>query len=118
MVLAPLIMPLLDAVVSKESDDPVSNLIHFQGAKDRRSCYFSPGPINGDRSSKKLLEVGPNKHNSDTLLRDPRCDSTLNQFANPVENKGRQIMGGFFFYALCFSFLDLSPPTMHRGGRE
>src|SRR6218665_1052140 len=53
--------------IKGESDDLVSNLIRFQQAKDS-SCYSSPSPINGDRYSKKLLEVGPSKHNSDPLL--------------------------------------------------
>ena len=91
--------------IKGESNDPVSNLIRFQQAKDS-SCYLSPGPINGDRYSKKLLEVGPSKQNS-----------ALNQFAIPVENKGRRITGCFFFNALSFSFSVLSPPMMHRGGR-
>jgi len=67
--------------------------------------------------TKKLLEVGPSKHNSDPLLWDPRCGNTLNQFAIPVENKRRWFTEGFLFNALCFSFSVLSPPTMHRGGR-
>src|SRR6218665_2557814 len=95
--------------IKGDSEDLVSNLIRFQQAKDS-SCYFSPGPINGNRYSKKLFEVGPSKHKSDPLLRDPRCGSILNPFVILVENKGRRITEGFFFNALCFSFSGLSPP--------
>jgi len=102
--------------ITAESDDLVSKLIRFQQAKDI-SCYFSPAPINGDRYSKKLLQVGPSKHHSDPLLWDPRYGSTCNGFAILVENKGRGISKGFFFNAPCFSFSVLSHARMHRAYR-